>query len=256
MGEARSAGLKFAVLTDHDGVGGYENYAEGVRKWWKPLCASELSCTFLHSGRETELHLLIYGLNPADASLQEKFARFRQERETRFFKMGEKLAEAGYKIDTEALARRHPGVLGRPHIADALVEAGYASDRLDAFAKFLKDGCKYHVKKWRFPLEDAVAYAKKAGCKTSIAHPGQYRFRETELTYFKDLGLDAIEVFHPRHDPSDLQYYRDAAKRYGFQISGGSDFHSDETDLVDRQVSLGRAAYPFDLAKSFLKDLL
>jgi predicted metal-dependent phosphoesterase TrpH len=252
----RAQDLKLAVLTDHDGVSGFEEFAEGVRQWWTPICASELSCTFFDGARDRELHLLVYGLNPKDPVLQEKLKRFREEREKRFFRIGEKLRAAGYQLDLESLAEKHPGVLGRPHIADALVEAGHVKDRSEAFSRFLKSDGKYYVAKWRFPLEEAVAYAKKNGCKTSIAHPGPYHFREKELQLFSDLRVDAIEIFHPRHDAGEVRYYRDAAKRFGFAISGGSDFHSADVDLKDGRASLGRSMLPFEEAAQFLKELL
>ncbi|MDB5037568.1 MAG: hypothetical protein JWQ35_1096, partial [Bacteriovoracaceae bacterium] len=115
---------------------------------------------------------------------------------------------------------------------------------------------RFVVKKWRFPLEEAVLYAKKKGCKTSIAHPGQYHFREKELQTFKDIGVDAIEVYHPRHAPSDSGYYDAAANRYGFLTSGGSDFHSADSDVLGELPSLGRSFYPLDRAKKFLGDFL
>jgi hypothetical protein len=257
LGKARAGGLGLGVLTDHDIIAGYEEFSEGVNQWWTPLCASELSCTFQDSlGRERELHLLVYGLSPTESELRQMLQIFKAERSARFFKICEKLNEAGYKIDGTAFASRHPGVLGRPHVADALIEAGYASSRTDAFERFLKDSSPYFVKKWRFPLEEAVRYAKQHGCKTSIAHPGQYRFKDPELSKFKDLGVDAIEIYHPRNPISEVPYYLEAARRFGFKISGGSDFHFDQLDRVESKPSLGRTKYPLEDAKKFLGDLL
>jgi predicted metal-dependent phosphoesterase TrpH len=99
-------------------------------------------------------------------------------------------------------------------------------------------------------------YAKANGCKTSIAHPGQYGFKEPILKIFKDLGVDAIEAYHPRHTPDDTRYYLELARRLNFQVSGGSDFHTNETDLVGSTPSLGRTQYPLEAAKKFLGDLI
>jgi predicted metal-dependent phosphoesterase TrpH len=160
---ARSkAELGFAALTDHDGVEGFEVFSEGVKKWWKPLCASELSCTYesKEAGKNIELHLLMYGINPKDPGIQSRFERFKEERRLRFFRICERVKQAGYSIDAEAIAKSHPGVLGRPHVADALVKAGIVSTRSEAFDRFLGEGKPFDVKKWRFPLEDAVALCK------------------------------------------------------------------------------------------------
>jgi predicted metal-dependent phosphoesterase TrpH len=256
LDQARSSGLGFAVLTDHDGFEGFEEFAHGVKGWWRPICASELSCTFQLEGRERELHLLIYGLDPRDALLLEKVARFREERAKRFYKIADKLRDAGFALDVKSIVDGHPGVLGRPHIADALVQAGVVKSRIEAFEKFLKSDGRFYVKKWRFPLEEAVAYAKSKACKTSVAHPGSYDFREKELAIFKAMGVDAIEVYHPRHTLSEHSYYDQAAKRFGFKISGGSDFHMDESDRIGKFPSLGRSPYPLSEAERFLKDFL
>ncbi|MBN8462820.1 MAG: hypothetical protein J0M01_08390, partial [Dechloromonas sp.] len=257
--KSRAQDLGFAVLTDHDGVAGYQEFAEGVKDWWKPICASELSCTYedpKFPKGSIELHLLMYGIDPAEKELQEKFEKFKEERRLRFFRICDRVKAAGYKIDPESIAKKHTGVLGRPHVADALVAAGAVKTRSEAFELFLGDGKPFDVKKWRFPLEDAVNYAKKFGCKTSIAHPGQYGFKEEILKRFKDMGVDAIEVYHPRHDPENFRYYSECAKRLGFKISGGSDFHTFETDRVGDEPSLGRTQYPLEEAKNFLGAMI
>lgn len=254
---ARSSGLELAVLTDHDQIEGFTEFSKLTQKWFRSICALELSCTFEDSrNKSRELHLLVYGLNPQDEDLQRRLAKFRVERENRFFKICKKFEEAGIHLDAEGWVRRHQGVLGRPHVADALVEAGYASSRTDAFDRFLKDDSPYYVAKWRFPLDEAVVFARRHGCKTSIAHPGQYGFQEDELRIFKDLGVDALEVYHPRHLKAQTRYYDQACRRFGFLRSGGSDFHSDETDRIEGYPSLGRTQYPIEEAKRFLGDLV
>lgn len=256
--EARKVGLSIAVLTDHDGVYGYEAFANAVSKYWTPICASELSCGYFDSekGRERELHLLVYGLNPNDSELQKKFQNFKSARRERFFKICEKLREGGYAIDAETIARNHSGSLGRPHIAEALVDLGAVRSRQEAFDKFLNDQSPFNVKKWRLPLDEAVNYAKRHGARTSIAHPGQYGFREAQLKDFKDIGVDAIEIVHPRHTQDDRNYYEDAAKRFGFWMTGGSDFHGVAEDQRNGVPTLGRTEYPLSWAKKFLGDLL
>ncbi len=255
--QRKSAGLELAVLTDHDVVAGFDEYAEGLKSEWSGICASELSCTFTDKlNNHRELHLLIYGLNSSDIELRDKLDQFKIARETRFFKICDKLKDSGYDLDCADLARKHPGVLGRPHIADALVEKGYASSRSDAFDRFLKDGSPFVVNKWRFDLADAVSYAKKRGCKTSIAHPGQYKFGDGDLEIFKNVGVDALEIYHPRHQQQDIENYLRSAKYYGFFVSGGSDFHTEETDLKGKLPSLGLTDYPLEDAKRFLGDLL
>ncbi|MDB5038706.1 MAG: phosphatase, partial [Bacteriovoracaceae bacterium] len=135
LSKAKKNDLSLAVLTDHDGVAGFEEFSEGVRKWWTPICASELSCSFTDpaTGKDRELHLLMYGLDPHDPELVQNFDRFKKEREARFFKICEKLEVAGFPINGKAFAEKHPGVLGRPHVADALIVSGIVQTRKESF---------------------------------------------------------------------------------------------------------------------------
>lgn len=256
--KARASGLELAVLTDHDNLEGFAEWKSLVEKWWKPIAASEVSCEFYDPvvGRRRELHFLMYGIDPSDSEFQHWAQEFRKSRHERFFKIAENIRAAGYPIDAESIAQAHPGVLGRPHIADALVKSGVIKSREEAFEKFLGDRSPFYVKKWRLDLEEAVKFAKRKGYKTSIAHPGQYDFRDVQLKVFKDLGVDAIEIFHPRHDLDDFHFYKDAAKRFGFEITGGSDFHTSETDRRGDVPSLGRTEYLLDDARKFLRDFL
>jgi len=258
LSEARKAGLGLAVLTDHDGVQGFADYAEATRGFWKPICASELSCGFFDptEKRERELHLLVYGLDPQDKELQRIFSQFRESRKERILRICDALNRDGIAIDAHSLVAAHGGTLGRPHIADRLIEMGVVATRSEAFDKYLHDGSPYCVKKWRLPLEDAVRRAKAMGAKTSAAHPGQYGFREAVLERFKEIGVDAIEVIHPRHTQDDRNFYEAAAKRYGFKMTGGSDFHVTSVDQRDGIPTLGRTEYPLSWARDFLGDLL
>jgi predicted metal-dependent phosphoesterase TrpH len=256
--KARSTGLALAVLTDHDGIEGFEEFSSLVQKWWTPVCASEISCSFTDpvTKKNRELHLLMYGISPLDSFLTDKLKNFKEERLQRFRRICEKLAAAGITVDAERIITQHQGALGRPHIADALVAAGHATSRADAFDRYLYDGSPYNVEKWRFSVEDALAWAQKKGYKTSIAHPGQYHFSEPHLQYFKDCGVSALEVVHPRHSAEDQAYYRRQATRLGLSVSGGSDFHAFESDSREGVPSLGRTQYSLDEAKAFLGSWL
>jgi len=254
----QKSGLSLGVLTDHDGVFGFEEFSEATKKWWPSLCASELSCGFKdpQTNEERECHLLVYGLDPKDSNLIGLFQKFREARRNRFFKICDKLKEKGMVIDAEKIAREHPGSLGRPHIADALVELGAVQSRNEAFEKYLKSDRPFVVAKWRLPLEEAMSVAKKMGAKASIAHPGQYGFELPQLSYFRDIGVDAIEIFHPRHDAEKTQHYLELSHKMGFKRSGGSDFHTRETDLCNGLPSLGQTQYALEEAKAFLGDLI
>lgn len=256
--ERLEADLELAVLTDHDGVNGFAEFSEELRGWMPLVCASELSCSFDDpvSGRDRELHLLAFGLDPQDDYLKSCFQSFRESRQRRFFQLCENFRTAGMDLDAQAIASRHHGVLGRPHLADALVEKGIVKTRQEAFERFLYDGHPLGVKKWRMPLEEVAREAKRRGWKTSIAHPGQYGFKEAQLGYFKDIGIDALEIYHPRHTRDLYLYYNEKCQQMGFLSTGGSDFHGIEYDQRSGVPTLGRVRYPYDQARRFLQGII
>lgn len=256
LGKEFKSGLRLAVLTDHDGVDGFEVFSELTSKYWPSIRACELSCYMKRETHDQELHLLIYGIEKSDDFLNSIFERFRHERRRRFFEMCRRLNEAGFQVNAEAIAAEHPGRLGRPHVADALVEAGHATNRKDAFERFLYKESPYNIPKWKLDIDEILTHTRVKSYPTSIAHPGIYQLNEADLQELKDMGLSAIEVFHPRHTLEQLEFYREQAEYLGLSISGGSDFHDAQSDKIDNQPSLGMSAYSLEMAESFLRDIL
>lgn len=252
---AVDTGLRLAVLTDHDDIQGSLEFCQKTSDLWPQLLACELSCMLRGEGRsEQEVHFLVYGIREDDEVMRAYFARFKESRRERFIRICEKMIEAGYAIPLDKLLEKHGGMLGRPHIADALIDLGVVKDRGDAFMRFLNNASPFYVKKWAVPLEEAVQHCLRMGYLTSIAHPGQYKFQEKELRYFRSIGVHAIEAWHPRHSEEQIQRYQRWAKELGFEITGGSDYHDARMDLQGGNPSLGRTAYPFALANQFFSS--
>lgn len=259
LSEAVSAhDLKLAVLTDHDGIEGFEAFSRETSHLFPSVCASELSCSYVdpRTNSEEELHLLVYGIDPQDPFMSQEFARFRKAREERFFAICEKFQRAGYSLPADEFAKRHPGVLGRPHVADLLVEAGVVKSRGEAFDRFLKASHPFFVKKWRYPVEEMVAHCRRVGYRSSVAHPGQYQMTTDVLKSLREIGVDGIEVYHPRHSAEQIRYYTHCARHLGFMVTGGSDFHDAHSDQVESGPSLGRTSYALETAEIFLEPFL
>lgn len=257
-GAYRDANLGLAVLTDHDGVAAFESWKTLAKPWWPKVCATELSCEFYdpEEGRIRGLHLLAYGIDPQHLELQAYFKKFKESRAQRALQIVDKLKDAGIDIDVALLRQTSSGVLGRPHIADALIQQGIVATRHEAFERYLHDDSPYHVKKYRLDLGQACELARRLGWRTSVAHPGQHSFRERQLKAFKDLGVDALEIFHPRHCRDDLIFYRNQAQKLDFFVTGGSDFHDERSDRRGEVPSVGRTEYLLDDAKKFLRHLI
>lgn len=215
--------LSAIALADHDSLDGFrELEAAAGRVGVEVITGVELSSE--HNGRD--LHILGYGVSPDDASLLGMLRKFRDTRERRGIMIVEKLREFGIELDMDAiLAKAGDGALGRPHIAEALVEGGHASDFPDAFAKYIGEDCPAYVEKYKITPADAVTHIHGAGGLAFVAHPGYYLEDLDAFGELLDQGFDGIEVHHPHHRNGVVEKLLEIATRRGFLVSGGSDFH-------------------------------
>ena len=236
VARAAQAGLRTISITDHDTCAGLAEGEAAAREFGVRLVPGA-EITAIENRRD--VHMLAYFLDPANSRLRELLAAERLHRERRVREIGNRLAALGCAIDVEPLivdvCGRH-GTVGRPQIADALVAAGHAVDRDDAFARFLAVGCAAFVPRQGPRPEDVINIVRDAGGIVSMAHPG--------LTNMDDLiprlaaaGLQALEAYHSDHDQEAERRYRDLAARFGLAVSGGSDFHG---DAGRRASTLGR----------------
>jgi predicted metal-dependent phosphoesterase TrpH len=116
--------------------------------------------------------------------------------------------------------------VGRPQIAQALVEAGYVRTRGEAFQRFLEHGGPAYEPRRGVSPEDVIAIVHAAGGIASLAHPGPSR-HDALVPALAAAGLDALEARHSDHDPAAEAHYRALAREHGLLVSGGSDFHGD-----------------------------
>jgi len=220
---ARTKGLAGLALTDHDSIEGFrELSAAAAVAGVEVMTGVELSCEF--NGKD--LHVLAYGIDADNVALQALLRDFRGARERRGERIVEKLAEQGVHIDMERVkAKAGKGALGRPHIAEALIEAGYVPDHAQAFARYIGEGCPAYVDKFKMQPEQAVRSIHAARGLAFIAHPGYYMEDFDAFLRLLDAGFDGIEVFHPYHIPPVITRLLALARDRGLLISGGSDFH-------------------------------
>jgi predicted metal-dependent phosphoesterase TrpH len=227
--KARVVGLDVVALTDHDTFDGLdEAAAEGERLGIRVVRGMELSC----SRRGNSVHVLAYGADPASPGLAAEMAQVRDGRLGRLAGVLAKLAELGVPVsEAEVMAQvgDSPSV-GRPHIADALIEAGHVRDRQEAFDRFLADGGPAHVHRYTIEVDRGIDLVHEAGGLAVIAHPWG-RGREYVLpssvlqALARDHGLDGIEVDHQDHDFETRQRLRTVAASAGLLATGASDYH-------------------------------
>jgi predicted metal-dependent phosphoesterase TrpH len=242
---AREAGVTVLSVTDHDTV--------AACRAAETACAAAgiafvpgIEITAVRE--EADIHILGYFVDPASASLLRFLAEQRQRRFDRIAKMIRRLAELGIPLDAEAIMRpaiENPGTaIGRPWIARALVAGRYVASTNEAFAQWLSRGRPAFVAREGAAPAEVVAQIHAAGGVASMAHPGLVR-RDEWIGGFADAGLDAIEAYHTNHDEAATGHYRAVAANLGLAVSGGSDYHGDQSHGAPHpgSVSLPRAEY-------------
>jgi 3',5'-nucleoside bisphosphate phosphatase len=228
---AAEAGLDVIALTDHDTVAGHRAAAAALPAGLTLLPGMELSCRLEgHS-----VHLLAYLFDPANERLAGEMAEIRESRLFRARTMVSKLAELGAPVTWDQVSEiAAGGVVGRPHIARALVDAGVVPTVADAFTpEWIGPGGRAHVARYALDPARAVRLVRGAGGVSVLAHPrGSARGWRTPDEVIEELagaGLTGIEVFHPQHDERERAALSELANRLGLLISGGSDDHGDLT---------------------------
>jgi predicted metal-dependent phosphoesterase TrpH len=225
VARAAAAGLTVISVTDHDTVAGIpEARAAALARGLRLVSGVEI--TAIEADRD--VHLLGYFMdeeNPAVVSLLE---RQRATRIRRVREIGDRLTALGCPVDlAPLLASAAASVgrsVGRPLLADALVAAGHARDRNDAFDRWLGADRPAFVPRTGPSPAEVIRIVGQAGGICSLAHPGLTRIDEA-IGRFADAGLAALEVRHTEHDPETEARYRALAAVCGLAVSGGSDFH-------------------------------
>ncbi len=218
----RAAGIGTLSITDHDHTGSWEEALPEARELGiRVITGVELSV----EADGQDVHILGYFFDPGDGRLLEALAFFRQERLARAKRILDKLDGLGVPLSLESvLAQSGHGSVGRPHIANALVEEGLTESYQQAFWKYLGTGKPAYEKKYQTSPREAISLVSGAGGLSFVAHPGNVVGDDLLRSLMRE-GIDGIEVIHPSHTDEMVSYYRGIAEEYCLLISGGSDFH-------------------------------
>ena len=234
---ALERGLCTLALTDHDTVDGLDaalQAAQGTTLLVIP--GVELSCDVPH----TEVHILGYFINWRDAYFESMLYKFRDGRIGRAEKMAKKLSQLGAPI-TFARVKQIAGdaSIGRPHVAQALLEAGHVATVTEAFDRYIGRNGPAYVERFRLTPEDAVTLILRAGGVPVFAHPRDV------LQYVAPLakaGLVGLETYYGPYDAETRKELARIAGQYGLITTGGSDFHG--LDKMAHMTLLGEADVP------------
>jgi predicted metal-dependent phosphoesterase TrpH len=229
VARAAGAGLTIISVTDHDTTGGLPEASAAAARVGVRLVPG-IEITAVEKGRD--IHVLGYFIDSRCAPLIEFLRGQRADRLRRLVTMVERLQELGYPLDAAALvadaSQREGRTLGRPQIADALVAAGYVSDRGEGFRTLLGEGRPAFVARSGATVAEVAAIVRAAGGVSSLAHPALTRV-DDDIAGFVAGGLPAIEVWHGDHDEAATAHYQSLAERLGVGMTGGSDYHADDS---------------------------
>jgi len=225
---AKKTGLRAIAITDHDTVGGVAQAAAAAANLGMELVPG-IEISTLANGQD--IHVLGYFVDTEQEWFLQRLQSLRNTREERNRKIIEKLNELGIAITWEELQAKKRGAIseknvGRPHIAEILVDKGVVRSMDEAFDRYLgKDGAAYVTTKRITPFE-AIDLIKEAGGVPVLAHPGLYE-NDALVEEIIAHGLAGLEVYHPDHDEECTERYLEMAERHGLIVTAGSDFHGE-----------------------------
>jgi predicted metal-dependent phosphoesterase TrpH len=232
---AQAAGLDVIALTDHDNARGVpEATAAGERLGVEVLGGLEVSA---HAGAAEDgdlrpVHVLAYGCRLDNPALITELVLIHQGRANRIPLILSQLAALGLPLtiaEVEAQAG-NTTVVGRPHIADAMVARGYVADRDEAFARYLREGGPIRAARYTPAVEQTIAVIEGAGGVAVLAHPwsrgGEAWLPPDQLRRLtKEHGLQGLEVDHLGHSDEQRTKLRHLADELGLLATGSSDYH-------------------------------
>jgi predicted metal-dependent phosphoesterase TrpH len=219
---ARAAGVSILSLTDHDSVRGVPEAREACRREGLTFIPGMELGVGIGSD---EVHILGYGIDTKGRPLQNALDQLAGERIDRMEKMLAALGRLGVTVTLEDVQSETGGhIVGRLHLAAALVRLGHVGSHGEAFQRWIGAGRPAYVQRQLLTLREAIDLIREAGGVAVIAHPGLTR-RDELIEYLVRLGVRGLEVYHPKHDFVDVSRYLKMCAKFDLFATGGSDFH-------------------------------
>ena len=224
---ALERGLAGIAITDHDTTAGYAE-AAAAAEGTGLLIVPGIEFSAEYDG--ASLHVLAYWVDPAEPALVEELRRLTDTRFRRGELMVEKLQALGYDISFERVrAIAGDDLIARPHIAQAMVEAGIVPTEKEAFDRFISDDGVAYVPKHALDPMDALRLIGAAGGVCVLAHPAMWKGNgavpDDLIEGMAAAGMGGLEVDHPDHDEAQRAHYRALAGRLDLVPTGASDCH-------------------------------
>lgn len=221
---ASEYGLKAIGITDHDTTSGWEE-AERAGSHYGIDVLRGIEINTELAG--IEVHILGYEIDADTPILQDKLRQLRDARFNRVYTIVEKLQQLGMAIEKEEVQNIARGEsIGRPHIAQALIQRGIVKTIREAFDRYIGQGAPAYVPRYKLSPEEGITLVRAAGGVAVLAHPG-INGLATYVPQWIEFGLQGIEVAHSEHTLKIEQEYRELAEHYNLIMTGGSDYHGE-----------------------------
>jgi 3',5'-nucleoside bisphosphate phosphatase len=247
--KARQSGLEYVAITDHDSIEGVipaQQEAENV-PGITVIAGVEIN-TDIPAG---ELHILGYFIDPTSQELNITLEKLRSSRMDRARQMVQKLKKLGVNIDYERVTELAGiGSVGRPHIAEAMLEKGYISNFKEAFNKYIGREGPAYVERDKITPAGAVQLVLRAGGIPVLAHPLTCEDPEKIIPDLKSAGLQGLEIYYNNYSPEQISELLRLADKYHLIATGGSDFHGLDTAA---ELSLGLVEVPVECARQLIQ---
>lgn len=220
--KASSIGLSAISITDHDTINGLEQAIKAGQEYGiEVIPGIELSVLV----DDMDVHILGYYIDYKNEIFVNRIKEFELKRVERAKRIISKLNKLGIPIKYESVLEiANESVVGRPHIANALLKGGFISSIREAFDNYIGYHCPAYVHKVQLSPQSAFSLIKEAGGIPVLAHPGTMH-KDDLICSFIDKGLEGLEVVHPGHTIEKQNYYYSIANKYGLIVTGGTDYH-------------------------------
>lgn len=231
---AKEVGLSGISITDHDTVAAYtdETFAHAKKIGIELIPGVEFSTVYKKREGSESIHILGYDIDIHHTKIKNLQKLHEQRRKERFDQMLEKLKAGGFDLTEVNFDVEKKGSIGRPHVALALIEKGYATDMKMAFKKFLGDKAPYFVPSNMPSIEETIAAIKIAGGKAIIAHPILVKGRKILRKIIASYQFDGMECYYGNFPRDRIEFLLKMCDQNNMLITGGSDFHGEHRTFV------------------------
>ena len=259
--QAHAAGVRLFAIADHDNLAAYRELtapgADPLPDGLDLVPAVEINAVTRGLDLdlpEGELHVLGIGVDPDDDAFEAAIASQREVRRARFAAMVRRLREIGMPVEPwlPAGVAESDDALGRPTLARALVDAGYAESVDDAFKEVLGHGQPGYVPRTGMGPVEAIRAIRAAGGLASLAHFAEAPTRLPLLAELMAEGLDGLETHHRSFDAETRSAMSAVAVHLGLVETGGSDYHGDLGPYAETHALL---VMPDDLVENLREAL-